>query len=162
MYVIVHWMLRTDPLRSPVRHSPCVVRVPRVLAYPMRRTSLPSNAVSVFISGTATPVLPVKSLLITAIYPERCSYDLTALHSTVPPGGMLPLTIRPSCPRFNTFLAVFFFSASRYPQALQIKIPYFRLPAPPQTLHSTATPFPGTSTSSTDCSLHFCTRRLRM
>lgn len=48
MYVIVHRMLRTDPLRSPVRHSPCAVRVPGVLAYPMRRISLPSNAVSVF------------------------------------------------------------------------------------------------------------------
>jgi len=36
------------------RFAPCYVmpsHVHRVLAYPMRRTSLPSNAVSVFISG---------------------------------------------------------------------------------------------------------------
>ena len=40
--------------------------------------------------------------------------------------------------------------------ALFIKI----LPAAPQLLHSVLIPFPSTSTISTDCSLHFCRRRL--
>ena len=127
------------------------------LGIPNAQRWLPSNAVWVFISGTHSPVrvrvLPFfgKIPACAETYLGRRSYDRNRYRRALP-----------SLPRRIAFLAVLVFSSAWYPQAAQWNIPSKRVPACPQWLHSRLMSFPRTSIRETECSRHFCSRRLQM
>ena len=97
-------------------HMPVCVH--RVLAYPMRSLSA-SQGRFCFSIISCRPVLPVKSRFIAMSYPDSRFYDLFFI-------------IFPLAARFLTFAAVLVFSSRAAPHMLQVKIPFFLLPVPPQ------------------------------